>query len=317
MLDRSGHLATGETDHAVQFYGSEAQLSASVASYLGEGLAAGGSAVVVATPAHRLSFEAGLAGNGVDVGAAVAAGQLLTVDAARMLHGFMTDGLLDRTRFRAAADELTGRAASAGRPVRIYAEMVVLLWEAGQVALALELEALWNEQAARSPFSLLCAYPSWLWPADADPSGLHEVCGLHTGIVGPAVAGPGGPAASRDEALAARGFSQARESPRVARHFVLDILGSQVDKAVAADAALVTTELAANAVRHARSAFTLTVTRTAAGIRISVRDHSPLDDCGPLVLRDGHGLDLVAKIADSWAVEPLPDGKIIWAELPA
>ena len=33
----------------------------------------------------------------------------------------------------------------------IYAEMVAVLWDAGQVTLALELEALWNDLAARMP----------------------------------------------------------------------------------------------------------------------------------------------------------------------
>jgi hypothetical protein len=33
--------------------------------------------------------------------------------------------------------------------------------------------------------------------------------------------------------------------------------------------------------------------------------------------RSGHGLHMVAQIAARWAVEPLPDGKVVWAELPA
>jgi anti-sigma regulatory factor (Ser/Thr protein kinase) len=116
---------------------------------------------------------------------------------------------------------------------------------------------------------------------------------------------------------AARGFPQVRDSARAARHFVVGLLESRVADAVVADAAIVTTELAANAVLHGRSAFTVTVAQTANGIRVSVRDHSPLDRGSPLLPREGHGLDVVAKIAARWAVQPLADGKIVWAELPA
>jgi hypothetical protein len=30
-----------------------------------------------------------------------------------------------------------------------------------------------------------------------------------------------------------------------------------------------------------------------------------------------HGLGVLSTIARRWAVEPLPDGKVVWAELPA
>jgi hypothetical protein len=77
-------------------------------------------------------------------------------------------------------------------------------------------------------------------------------------------------------------------------------------------------ELAANAVLHASSAFTVSVSRSPIGVRIAVRHAAPLPasngDSLPAV--QGHGLAIVAKVADRWAAEPLPDGKIVWAELP-
>ena len=115
-----------------------------------------------------------------------------------------------------------------------------------------------------------------------------------------------------------RSFPHAVESARAARHFVLDRLGPREDHALAADAAIVTAELAANAVLHARSGFTVAVSRSAVGVRISVRDAPPLqtaDDRAPLAVGHGHGLWVVAQMADDWAVEPLPDGKVVWAEL--
>ena len=279
---------------------------------------AGGAAVVVATAAHRLALEAELARVGVDCSAAQSAGRLLVVDAAETLRGFLAGDRLDPSRFQAAAGDLLGRAADAGHPVRIHAEMVALLWDAGQVTLALELEALWNDLACHLPFSLLCAYPVRLVSGADSASALDEVCSLHTAVIGPdpGLSGEVGVSAHGE---AVRSFPQHREATRAARQFVSGLLAWRADPALTVDAQIVTGELAANAVLHARSAFTVAVAQSAASVRISVRDAAPLpvDRDEALVITPGHGLDVVAKAAVRWAVEPLPDGKVVWAELPA
>jgi len=114
---------------------------------------------------------------------------------------------------------------------------------------------------------------------------------------------------------AVRGFPPHLDSAREARHFVLGQLGSLADRALASDAAIVIAELAANAIVHARSTFTVAVSQAGDTVRIAVRDMVPLGDGERLVTAIGPGLDVVAKIAKRWAVEPLPDGKVIWVEL--
>lgn len=306
MPGPGGHLGEGHGGHAVQFYGNDQDLAVSAARFLGAGLAAGGSAVVVATAEHRLALQACLPST-------VADGQLISVDAGEMLHSFLASGRLDGPRFREAADSLIGRAAGAGRPVRIYAEMVALLWDAGQVALALELEKLWNGLAARQPFALLCGYPARLLTADDDQqaAGVQHVCHLHTAVAGPS---PGRGDNGRSGAV--RRFPGDLASAQEARHFVVAALGPRAQGAGGTDAALTAGELAANAVRHARSPFTVTVSCLPRTVRISVQDQAPLNGV-PLATRPGHGLHMVAQIAARWAVDPLPGGKVVWAELPA
>ncbi|MFR9801104.1 ATP-binding protein [Pseudonocardia sp. RS010] len=82
------------------------------------------------------------------------------------------------------------------------------------------------------------------------------------------------------------------------------------------DVALVVNELVANAVEHAGTPFTLTVTFDRRGVRIAVADRSPL----PPVLRPhdpgaarGRGLQLVASLAEEWAVVDRGEGKVVWA----
>jgi hypothetical protein len=144
---------------------------------------------------------------------------------------------------------------------------------------------------------------------------------LHSDVMEPypgVIARPGSPVGrslADGAAAAVRDFAPHLDSAREARHFVLSQLGSPADRALASDAAIVIAELAANAILHARSAFTVAVSHPGDAVRIAVRDATPLADGERLVTATGHGLDVVAKIAARWAVEPLPDGKVIWAEL--
>lgn len=172
---------------------------------------------------------------------------------------------------------------------------------AGQVALALELEELWNGLAARLPFALLCGYPAGLLAAadDQQAAGVQHVCHLHTAVAGPS---PGRDVNGRSGAV--RRFPGDLASAREARHFVVAALGQRAQGAGGADAAITAGELAANAVRHARSPFTVTVSCLPPRVRISVQDQGPAQRV-PLVTRPGHGLHMVAQMAARWAVEPL------------
>ena len=67
-------------------------------------------------------------------------------------------------------------------PVRVYGEMVALLWEAGLVTAAIDVEALWNEIAARYSFSLLCGYPAASVAGPEHADALALVCGAHSDV---------------------------------------------------------------------------------------------------------------------------------------
>jgi KaiC/GvpD/RAD55 family RecA-like ATPase len=322
MLHRNRWLAA-PTDHAVRFYGADSELAAAVAEYLAEGLRSGDGVLVVATEAHRRSFAENLAGNDIDVRAYSDAGRLLMADAAGQLDRFLAVDRLDHELFESVAADLIRRAAEAGRRVRIYAEMVALLWDAGQVALAIELEELWNELGARVPFSLLCGYPARLLADTGQADAVRQIVELHSSVT---VAGPGahdargGHAPDGPTAEGARSFPYELDSVRAARHFVTGTLRPAVGDALVDDAAIIATELAANAVLHAKSAFTVTVSASASAVRIAVRDEGPLTPVSggePFAVRHDHGLGVVARIARGWAVERLPDGKVVWAELGA
>ena len=109
------------------------------------------------------------------------------------------------------------------------------------------------------------------------------------------------------------------DSVPAARRFVLKAL-SDLDAAGACDDAVsLVSELATNAVIHARTSFTIVVRRAGDTVRVGVQDSSAViprrRGYGPDATT-GRGLRLVATIASNWGIDPEPAGKMIWFELP-
>ena len=82
---------------------------------------------------------------------------------------------------------------------------------------------------------------------------------------------------------------------------------------------LVVTELTTNAVRHARTLFTVAMTWDGRRLRIEVSDAHPVppvpgEQPGPEAL-GGRGLLLIEQIADRWGYDPHERGKTIWCDL--
>jgi hypothetical protein len=298
----------GHVGHVVHFYGGDEELVDSVARYLLAALQNDGMGIVVATPAHVHAFEARIAAAGVDVAAARAGRALVVLDAAETVRSFLVDEHPEPRAFQAVIGSLIGRANPTGRPVRVYGEMVALLWEAGQVTAALELEEMWNELGRRMPFSLFCAYDLAMVGRESGIEGFREIGNRHSSVVGDQ---PGD-----DDAM--RTFGLALDAPGAARHFVIGALHPDSADELLDDAALVVTELATNAVLHARSGFTVVVSQAPDRVRIAVRDASPVPPAGQpasAVACSGRGLAMVAAVASRWSCEPLGFGKVVWAEL--
>jgi len=199
--------------------------------------------------------------------------------------------------------------------------MVALLWADGLVNEAVQLEALWEEFARRRSFSVLCAYPVGSTGPDGYLDAFADVCRLHREVAGlwPASApGPGVPGAVRT-------FPLSRDAPAAARHFAVDAVRGWGAADFGDDVALVVTELAANAVVHAHSGFTVVLSVRGDVLRIAVRDSQPVPlgaasgpgPCVPsMVPAPLHGLGAVDALARAWGVESLGSaGKTVWVEL--
>lgn len=171
------------SEHFVQFYETDAFLLDSVRDYIGAALRAGDAGIVVATPAHRAALEERWQRCGLDLAAARARGQYVSVDAAESLSRFMVDGMPEPGRFADLLGGIIARAAEGRRHVRIFGEMVALLADEGNHTATVRLEELWNDLRKTHPFSLFCAYPMDRLGGERHPELLSHVCAQHSRVI--------------------------------------------------------------------------------------------------------------------------------------
>lgn len=167
--------------HAVRFYYDSVGLCEIVADFIAEGLNAGQPAIIVATPAHSSGIEAFLRARGFDVAALKRSGDLFVRDAAAVLTSLMVDGAPSEARFERLVGPMIEIArGDSDRLVRVYGEMVDVLWKAGSTGAATTLESLWNTLASTHAFVLLCAYGL---DGITHTTHISEICGQHTHVV--------------------------------------------------------------------------------------------------------------------------------------
>jgi hypothetical protein len=177
------HATVDPAQHAVRFYGSAGELPDRVSRYLGTALAAGETAIIVATPGHRREVEAQLAGD-CDVEAARVRGRYIPLNAAELMSLVLIGGRPDPASLDLVIGSLIRRTMAAGPAVRVYGEMSAVLWDAGHIGAALELETLWSRLSQDLQLSSLCGYPAPLVSGPENATALQELCELHTAVAG-------------------------------------------------------------------------------------------------------------------------------------
>ena len=143
-------------DAFVEFCDTEERLVEDVVHFAHEGLSGGEAVLVIATAPHRAAFERALADRGFDVEQGKKESRLLMEDAAATLNRFLVDGRPDEARLTGVLDGLVARAGQ--RKLRVYGELVNMLWLAGQRTSALRLDELWCAAVKERHLPLFCAY---------------------------------------------------------------------------------------------------------------------------------------------------------------
>jgi hypothetical protein len=112
-------------------------------------------AAVIATRSHLNALEYRLESYGIDVEALISNNKFLPLDAEETLSEFMVNDWPNEILFKKTISELFGD----NKKIRIFGEMVAMLWTDGKKQAAMELELLFNKLWKHNRFSLFCAYP--------------------------------------------------------------------------------------------------------------------------------------------------------------
>lgn len=171
--------------HPVRFYADDNELYETVAQFLRPTGATDESVmIVIATAPHRIAIESRLSRQR-DTDQNSAKGTIQFLDAQETLNQFMVDAMPDPSLFTPLLVDILGKnATGAGaHPVRIYGEMVDLLWRQGNPKAALRLEEMWADLQRRYSFSLLCTYLMGSFYKSAE--GIEHICAAHTHVFSP------------------------------------------------------------------------------------------------------------------------------------
>lgn len=290
------------------FYDDDAELGAVLGAYAAGALRSGAVVLTITTPGHRAALDADLSAAGLDLVEARRSGQLVMLDAATTLASVSGENGPDPAAFEEVIGTLVAGAVAAGRGVCAFGEMVALLWDAGDVSGAIELERLWCGLGERMAFDLLCAYPSAVLVEADGVAAANEVCDLHSSVHA---------TATEPRPTYLRAYSPSLQSVTQARRHLTAALDG-VDPEALGAASLIVTELASNAVRHARTEFVVEVTHRGDVVRVAVRDRndgSPTPGALSDDLETGRGLKLLAALSRRWGVDFTAPGKVVWAEI--
>jgi len=170
-------------NHIVQVCQNETSQAEILTQYVMEGLANGEGIVIIARPALRKAVISKMDALGLDVHAFKSQGQIKFFDAEFLLAGFLIDGVLDEQAFQQfVASPVLSVQLKFGK-VRVFGEMVDVLWKNDQQDLAIELESLWNELCNKHELMLLCTYLLDSFDPNNYDNSLERICKCHTHLL--------------------------------------------------------------------------------------------------------------------------------------
>ena len=172
-----------ETEHFVQFYETDKFLMSTLCDFIDAGLESGETCIVIATKDHRKDLDQRLLNSGKDVAAIRTSGQFISLDAEETLAKFMVGETPEPVNFTKLMEGILTRAVLNGRRVRIFGEMVALLWANKNHNGAIRLEEFWNILSKNNSFQLFCAYPLGDFSGQEFSEPFGHVCKNHSRVI--------------------------------------------------------------------------------------------------------------------------------------
>jgi hypothetical protein len=145
--------------HIVYPYTNETQVADAVGLFASAGLRKSEAVLLIMTNAHCEPVRRRIEEQGFDLAELESAGRLVCHDADALLRTFLIGGIIDEYRFETTVGSMieTAKSGSGRLPVRVFGEMVDLMWTSNPKATE-RLEELWNKVIDAHSVPLLCAY---------------------------------------------------------------------------------------------------------------------------------------------------------------
>jgi hypothetical protein len=169
-------------DHVVQIYENDKVFLDSLEGFIGSGILAGESVIIIATKDHLKSMNERLTNQGFDIDSLIANDRFIGLEAKEALSQFMVNDWPDEQLFFKMVTTVFKRAQKNSRKVRAFGEMVALLWQQGFNGATVQLENLWNQFHKKGAFPLFCAYPKTGFTQDMTAS-IRTICCEHSKII--------------------------------------------------------------------------------------------------------------------------------------
>lgn len=169
------------TEHILQIYEDDKEFIDVLEGFVGGGLKAGESVIIIATTSHLKALNKRLKEQ-FDLFSLTLRDQYIPLNAEEVLAQFMIDGWPDENLFYHLLTNLLLRARKRGARVRAFGEMVAILWAQGYSGATVRLEHLWSHYCKAEAFSLFCAYPRTGFTKDANSS-LDDICNCHSKFI--------------------------------------------------------------------------------------------------------------------------------------
>ena len=104
------------------------------------------------------------------------------MDASAAAAAFMISDWPDETLFESFVSALLARAQTGNRKVRVFGEIVSVLWHQGHTGATVQLETLWHRFQHQNRFCLYCAYPKSGFTQDSNAS-IEKICNSHSKVI--------------------------------------------------------------------------------------------------------------------------------------
>lgn len=169
-------------NHLVQIYEKDEIFLDMLAGFVAGGINNDESVIVVATQTHLNALDTLLQSYVIKPHLLKGVDRYIPLNAEDALSRFMVNDWPDHYLFENFVSELLVKARKNNRKVRVFGEMVAVLWAQGIREATIHLEQLWDDYCKREAVCVFCAYPKNGF-TDQMHNSLMTICNLHSHIL--------------------------------------------------------------------------------------------------------------------------------------